>query len=95
MSPEKLYTDLLAPVLPDGATQLQVAKAVDNLIRSQRITVARTSATATGLLDVPGGPFANPELHLSDGKEPKFRRGAPPIAELIDQVRDELAEAGL
>jgi hypothetical protein len=91
MCPEKLYPDLLAPVLPTGATQRQVAQAVDNLIRKQRITVARTSATATGLLDVSGGPFANPELHLDDaGKEPKFRKGAPPIADLIDQVREEL-----
>jgi hypothetical protein len=87
MSPENLYGDLLAPVLPKGASAGQVKRAVDNLIRSEHVKVCRSTATGTPVLDVDGGPFANPELHLDEkGKEPKFRKGAPDVRALADRV---------
>lgn len=87
MSAENLYSDLLAPVLPRGVSAGQVKRAVDNLIRAEHVKVCRSSATGTPVLDVDGGPFASPHLHLDEkGKEPKFRKGAPDVRALADRV---------
>ena len=90
MSPGALHADLLAPALPAGATKRHVDAAIDNLIRRELVKVARTSATGTPLLDVGGGPFANPELHLVDGKPPQFRKGAPDIGLLAERLGNEV-----
>lgn len=94
MSPASLYADLLAPALPAGATKRQVERATENLIRRELVKVARLTATGMPLLDVEGGPFADPDANLdpTTGKPPQFKKGAPDVGRLAERLGEELEQ---
>lgn len=81
------FETLLAGVMPKGATRRHIKIAQEELVKEGALVIARNSAVSTPLMDVPGGPFANPEDNLDDDdKPPKFRKGVPPIAEILQAL---------
>jgi hypothetical protein len=90
--PGVLATGSLSALFEYGTTA-QVDKAMKRLVREGTVVEVRQSEKASPMFDVPGGPFASPDLHIDPetGKPPKFRKGAPDpdhLAARIEELRD-------
>ncbi len=94
--PGVLAQGSLSPLFGMGTTA-QVDRAMARLVKRGLVVEVRQSEKATPMYDVPGGPFASPDLHLDPetGKPPKFRKGAPDAQHLAARILElrERAEA--
>lgn len=85
LSPAGLVA-MISPAFPEHTAKRHLQAAVDGLLRSGEVTIARQSATGGAVLDVPAGPFAKPENYRTKDGGPKFEPGAPDIQRLIEKM---------
>lgn len=87
--PGVLATGSLSALFERGTTA-QVDRAMARLVREGAVVEVRQSEKGTPMYDVPGGPFASPDLHLDPetGKPPRFRKGAPDAAHLAGRIQE-------